>query len=123
MYDEVSNLGSNLGQLKAREERYMAAEKMAAFQGAPQADRPTPMMEIAVRGLVEAVSRMESLVTQAETRFSAVVAIEPPQQDRSNQVTSARRPSSSLAAGIEQIAGQLDSASQRLQSLIHRCEL
>lgn len=118
----MNDFDNNSGLLKAESHaHWINANKTAA---AIQTERPTPMMDVAMQGLARSIGRLESLVTQAETRFSAVVAPEPPSPAReANGVSTGRSSAASLGIAIEGGARQIEGIADRLQAMIRRCEL
>ena len=91
--------------------------------GGPVSERPTPMMDSAMKRLVDRVQRLEQVVEQAASRFSPVLRVEPPATANDIAKNRTSGATSQFGSAVEEIARQIEGATNLLSSLIDRCEL
>jgi hypothetical protein len=90
--------------------------------GAQAATRAVPAMEIALKTLAERIGRLEQTAANLEARFSSVLRPEPPAAQELRK-EGRQRATSQIGSAIETFSAQIDAVSDRLGSLLVRCEL
>lgn len=85
--------------------------------------KDTPPMEMVLRTLAERAERLAQTVQHVEQRFCTVVRPEPPSPATTGREARPTRSVSSLGSMIEQHTQQIEALTERLSSLLQRCEL